>query len=122
MSKILLSAFADEYNKNIDEQIKMLNSRGIKYIEPRFIGDKNVADLTCEESKELKNKLDAAGISASAIGSPIGKINLADDFEEHLEKAKNTFEVASTLGARNIRMFSFYLRDGETRGKCIPLR
>ena len=115
MANILLSAFADEYNKNIDEQIKMLNARGLKYIEPRFINEKNVADLTKEESVELAKKLSDAGIKASAIGSPIGKINLADDFSKHLEVAKNTFEVASVLGAKNIRMFSFYLRDGETR-------
>lgn len=115
MAEILLSAFADEYNKNIDLQLEMLSRRGVKYIEPRFIGDKNVADLTVNEANELKSKLDAMGISASAIGSPIGKINLADDFSAHLEKAKNTFEVASVLGAKNIRMFSFYIRDGESR-------
>lgn len=115
MADILLSAFSDEYNRDIDKQIEMLSSQGVKYIEPRFIGDKNVADLTSAEARELGDKLSSSGIFASAIGSPIGKINLADDFSEHLERAKNTFEVASILGAKNIRMFSFYLRDGETR-------
>ena len=115
MANILLSAFADEYNKSIDEQIKMLSAEGVKYLEPRFIGDKNIADLNAAESRELAKKLADAGIGVSAIGSPIGKINLADDFDAHLEKAKNVFEVANVLGAKNIRMFSFYLRDGESR-------
>ena len=115
MAKILLSAFADEYNKDIDVQLEMLNSRGVKYIEPRFIGDKNIASLDAKEADGLAKKLTAAGISCSAIGSPLGKINLADDFAAHLEQAKNTFEVANRLGAKNIRMFSFYLREGESR-------
>ena len=115
MSKILLSAFSDEYNRNIDEQIKMLSSRGLKYIEPRFIGEKNIANLTKCEADELARKLSSAGIGVSAIGSPLGKINLADDFSLHLDLAKNTFEVANTLGAKNIRMFSFYLRAGQSR-------
>ncbi len=115
MAKILLSAFADEYNRNIDEQIKMLTSRGLKYIEPRFVNEKNIADLTACEANELAKKLSDNGIGVSALGSPLGKINLADDFSAHLEKAKNTFEVANILGTKNIRMFSFYLRDGATR-------
>ena len=115
MAKILLSAFADEYNKNIDLQIKMLTERGIGFIEPRFVNEKNIADLTEKEAAELAKKLSAAGIGVSAIGSPLGKINLADDFDAHLDRAKNTFEVASRLGAKNIRMFSFYLREGESR-------
>ena len=115
MASILLSAFADEYNKDIDKQIEVLASRGIGFIEPRFIGEKNIADLTASEATELRKKLDGGGIRVSAIGSPIGKINLADSFDAHLEKAKNVFEVASILEAKNIRMFSFYLREGESR-------
>jgi sugar phosphate isomerase/epimerase len=115
MGNIILSAFADEYSKDIDAQIKLLSSRGIGYIEPRFIGDKNVSELTASEARELSNKLSSAGIGVSAIGSPIGKINLADDFDRHLDLARNVFEVASILGAKNIRMFSFYLREGQSR-------
>ena len=49
MASIILSAFADEYSKNIDIQLQMLRENGIGYIEPRFIGSKNIADLTpCE--------------------------------------------------------------------------
>ena len=123
MANIILSAFSDEYNKDIDRQLDFLSSRGVKYFEPRFIGEKNVSVLTESEAKELFSKMKCAGIGASAIGSPLGKINLADNFDEHLEKAKNTFTVANILGAKNIRMFSFYLREGksrdESRGEVI---
>ena len=115
MSNILLSSFSDEYNRDIDKQIEILSLRGIKYFEPRFIGDKNISELTESEARELKGKLDSASIKASAIGSPLGKINLSDDFDKHLEDAKRVFTTANILDTKSIRMFSFYLRDGQTR-------
>ena len=108
MAKLTLSAFSDEYAKAFEEQLAAMQSFGIGYIEPRFIGSKNVADLTADEAKELKIKLDTYGIKVSSIGSPIGKIKLSDDFQAHLDKAKRVFETANILGTKNIRMFSFY--------------
>lgn len=115
MGKLLLSAFADEYSNSFDKQLEYLNSRDIKYIELRFLDGKNIADLTAAEAKEVAKKLADANIGVSSIGSPLGKINIADDFAPHMDKAKQTFETANIVGAKNIRMFSFYLPEGETR-------
>lgn len=115
MSKIIISAFADEYDRDPRQQAEFLKSRGVPHIEPRFIGGKNIADLAENEAKEFAALLADHGVSAFAIGSPIGKINLADDFDAHLELAKNCFNNANILGAKNIRSFSFYLRDGQSR-------
>ena len=117
-NKIIISSFADEYNSDPKIHAAFLEREGVKYIEPRFVGGKNVADLSADEVKEYKKILDSHGVSASALGSPLGKINLADDFDAHLEKAKKCFEAANILGAERIRMFSFYLRDGETRDEA----
>lgn len=116
MAKILLSAFADEYSKNMDTQIQLCSKQQIPYLEPRFINDKNIADLSAAEAKELQKKL--GDIKVSSIGSPLGKINLADDFQAHLEKAKRVFETANILDTRNVRMFSFYLHKGKSRQDC----
>ncbi len=118
MAQLKLSAFADEYSANFDEQLSYLNKRDIKYIELRFLDGKNIADITLDEAEATAKKLQDAGISASAIGSPLGKINIADDFSEHLKKAEHTFRVANIVGAKNIRMFSFYLPEGKTRKEC----
>ncbi len=115
MANILLSAFADEYSADPKRHLEYLKAEGIGYIEPRFIGEKNIADLTEDEASEYAKMLDSYGVRASAIGSPIGKINLADDFEAHKERAKRCFANANILGAKNIRSFSFYLRDGKSR-------
>ncbi len=118
MKKIIMSAFADEYSPELDIQLKMLNENGIGYIEPRFLLGKNVADLTESEAREVKSKLSASGICVSAIGSPLGKINLADNFDSHLEKTRRVLEVAKILNTDKVRMFSFYLREGKTRDEC----
>ncbi len=118
MKKIVLSAFADEYARAFNKQISVLKAHEIAYIELRFLDTKNVSELTLEEARSYKKRLDEAGIKVSAIGSPLGKINLADDFDSHLEKTKHTCELAKIFDTKNIRMFSFYLRQGQSRGEC----
>lgn len=118
MANLNLSAFADEYSPDFDKQLEYLKENNIEYIELRFLDGKNIANLTEDEVWEVKKKLEDANIKVSAIGSPLGKINLCDDFSEHLEKCKNVFKTARILGAENIRMFSFYLPEGKSRTEC----
>jgi len=114
MARPILSAFADEYKSDFDGQLEGLKSFGIKNIELRFVNGTNVAALTDEEVAEVKAKLSAAGISVSAIGSPLGKINVSDDIDAEMVKAERVFKIANELGAKNIRMFSFYLDENKT--------
>lgn len=108
-----LSAFADEIDEMLDIQIEGIKRHGIDYIEARGIDGKNVSDYTPEEMKTVKKRLDEKNVKVSAIGSPIGKIGITDDFESHLEKFKNTLELARILETKYIRLFSFYIPDGE---------
>ena len=108
-----LSAFADEIDEMLDIQIVGIKRHGIDYIEARGIDGKNVSDYTPEEMKTVKKRLDEKNVKVSAIGSPIGKIGITDDFESHLEKFKNTLELARILETKYIRLFSFYIPDGE---------
>ena len=117
MANYIMSAFADEYGSSLDKQIEGLKKNGIEYIELRFVDGVNVADLTKEQAKSVKEKLDEAGIKVSAIGSPLGKSNISDDFSLELEKAERVFENAVIFGAKNIRMFSFYFPGGKTRAE-----
>lgn len=113
MAEFLLSAFADEGGDTIEEQIAALKGNNMTHIEPRGINGKNISEYSAEEAKELKKILDDNGIGISAIGSPFGKIQLTDDFGKHMDLFKQTCENACILGAKNIRMFSFYY-DGYT--------
>ena len=58
---------------------------------------------------EIKSKLDDAGISLSALGSPLGKIGITDSFDKHFEEFKRAVEIAHMMNTKNIRMFSFYI-------------
>ena len=115
MAKIILSAFADEYSADFTEQLEGMRSFGIDFVEVRGVDGKNISVLTSPEVKEVKKKLDCYGIGVSAIGSPVGKVRLDGDLEAHLDMAKHVFETANELGAKYVRMFSFYAPEG----KCI---
>lgn len=108
-NELILGAFADEAGNPIDDQIAAMLDNGIKHLEARTIGDKNFVDFTCDEAKALKEKLDANGLRIWSIGSPLGKINIKDAMEPHLEKVKHTIELAHIMGSERIRMFSFFL-------------
>ena len=108
MAGFILSAFADEASPNLDEQLRILQEEGISLVELRGADGKNCADLTLEEAAVIREKLDAAGIGLSALGSPFGKYPLAQPFEVHLEKFRHGVELGRILGAKRIRMFSFY--------------
>ena len=61
----------------------------------------------------IKKQLDDRGFKISAIGSPVGKIKITDDFGPHLELFRHTMEIAKILETRYIRMFSFFIPEGK---------
>lgn len=108
-----ISGFSDEIDSSLDIQFSVLNKLGIKYFEPRGVDGKNISELNLEEAKELKKKMQRHGIEVSSIGSPIGKIKITDDFEEHKKKLIHTIEIAKILGAKYVRVFSFFIENNE---------
>mgnify|MGYP000856244728 CR=1 FL=1 len=108
-----LTGFADEISRDLDEQIALLTKLGIKHVEFRSAWGTKVLDLTPEQLDEAKAKLDAAGIRLSSVGSDIGKIVITDPFEEHLKRSAHAVEVAKFFGCDYIRMFSFFIPEGE---------
>jgi len=105
-----LSGFADEIDPDPKIQFATLNDLGITHVEFRSAWGTNVLDLTDEQIDEVAELLTAHGLSVSSIGSPIGKINIEDDFDAHLVRADRALVVAERLGAPFIRIFSFFLR------------
>lgn len=109
-------AFADEASANIDEQIKAMKENKLDGLEIRNVDGVNISRITKEKAKEVRKKLDDAGLLVWTIGSPIGKIDIEkDDFALHTEKFRHTLELADILGAENIRLFSFFT-SAENRG------
>lgn len=108
MRNLLITAFADEYSASFEEQLQALRGFDIGYIELRHLDGKNISLLGEKEAKDVKAMLDAFGIKASAIGSPLGKIKLDGDLSAHMETARRVFETANILDTKLVRIFSFY--------------
>lgn len=113
MAKFILSAFADEAASSLEGQIKALKDNGIYHIEPRNIDGRGILDYSDGELSEIKKALDDAGIKVNSLGSPIGKYNIEDDNKPHFELFKKALSAAEILGTENIRMFSFFIPEGE---------
>jgi sugar phosphate isomerase/epimerase len=115
-----LSGFADEIDPDLKTQCATLNDLGITHIEFRSAWDTNVLDLTDEQLEEAAAILAAHDLAVSSIGSPLGKINIEDDFDAHLVRADRALTVAQRLGAPFIRIFSFFLRPDPETGSRAP--
>lgn len=111
--KFELSAFADEAASSLEKQIEAMAANGIRFLEIRGVDGENISDITADNARQIRKRLDSVGISVWSLGSPYGKIGITDDFTAHLEKFKHGLELADILGAKNIRLFSFYVPKGE---------
>lgn len=120
LNNCMISGFADEIDSSLEVQIKVLGEIGQNYLELRGADGINVADFTIEKANEIKDKLDQAQIKVSAIGSPIGKIGIEDDFEPHFEKYQHIVKLAHLFKTKYIRMFSFYMPEGLDQSQYQP--
>ncbi len=113
--RLVISGFADEISSDFDAQLKTVTELGMKYISLRSADGKGIADYTVEEVRErLLPRLDAAGVKVSSIGSPIGKVGIADEegFQKQLARLDELCRIAQLLDCRFIRMFSFFMPEG----------
>lgn len=117
MDQRIISGFADEISPDFGQQLQALNEFGVSYLELRGVDGTNVSDLSQEQLKEVKSRLSSAGVKASSIGSPLGKIGMEEPFAPHMEKLKRTLEIQKELDAPYLRMFSFYLPQGRPAGE-----
>jgi sugar phosphate isomerase/epimerase len=108
-----LSGFADEISPDLHEQCAVLEKLGIRFVEFRSAWDTNVLDLTDDQIDAMRDTFTRQGLQVSSIGSPIGKISVHDDFEEHLRRFDRALHVASVLEAPFIRLFSFFIPEGD---------
>ncbi len=123
MNALNIYAFADEASGQIDKQIAAMQRNGLNGLEIRGVDGQNIADISVEKAREVRRKLDDAGLTVWSMGSPIGKIGIeSDGFAAHLDKLRHVLALADVLGARNVRMFSFFVPEGkaaEYRGQVL---
>lgn len=116
--RFILTGFADEIAQDLTTQMAVIGKLGMKYIEMRGVDGDNLIFHKQEKVAEIKKRLQDAGIALSALGSPLGKIGVDDDFEPHFESFKKAIDIAHQMETKNIRMFSFYLPRGAAPADC----
>ena len=103
-----LAAFADEADAQLCGQIRALLDNQIPFLEIRGVNEKNISTLSLSEAREVRKQLEASGLSVWSVGSPFGKYPIEQDFSAHFDQFRHGLELAESLGATRMRVFSFY--------------
>lgn len=127
--RVILSGFADEAaaGKTALEQFVAFAALGLQYYSIRFIdvgqGVKNVMKLSVGEIQKIRQLQNEYGLNVASIGSPIGKIKLADvedgtknayvPFDKYMATdVQKVCELAHAFETKLVRGFSFYHPQG----------
>lgn len=112
-----LSAFADEAGGSTDEQIAALQKAGLTHIDLRSVDGHNISVLPLDVAEAAQKKLETAGIRVAMFGSPIGKIDIADDLKIDLDKLDHLGKLKGVFGCNAVRIFSYYNKAGVDKSK-----
>jgi sugar phosphate isomerase/epimerase len=107
-----LSGFGDEIDADPAIQLSVLAALGSRHIEVRSAWNTNIVDMTDAQLDTLAGHLKSRDMAVSAIASPIGKVDIADDDGGELARLGRAIAAAHRLGTRYIRIFSFYRAAG----------
>ncbi|MFB6136943.1 MAG: sugar phosphate isomerase/epimerase family protein [Halobacteriaceae archaeon] len=108
-----LSGFGDEIAPDLATQLEVLSDAGLTHVDVRNVDETNVLDFSPEQVAAVQDTLAEYGFSVSSIGSPIGKVQITDDFEPHLADFRTAVERAKQFDARYVRIFSYYYPEGD---------
>jgi sugar phosphate isomerase/epimerase len=109
----ILSGFADEISPEPGVQLATLAAESMRYLELRSAWSANVASMTDAELASFRSEIEEAGVHVSAIGSPIGKIEIDAPLGPELERMRRIADVADLFGTTIVRVFSFFIPAGE---------
>lgn len=125
MQKFRIGAITDEFSPDLETSLKSMKEIGMENAELRMVFGKNIIDLTDEEVDRADRMTADYGMTVTSIASPLLKCTLPDApavderFQQDMFAAKHTyedqprltlraFEIAERLGARIIRVFSYW--------------
>jgi sugar phosphate isomerase/epimerase len=97
-------------------QLAVLAALGARHIEVRSAWGTNVVELSDDQLDHLAGLLADRGTAVSAVGSPIGKVDIAGDPDAELARLERAVAAAHRLDTRYIRIFSFYRGAGVAVG------
>jgi sugar phosphate isomerase/epimerase len=120
-----IAAITDEFSPDLAAAVRSMSEIGMTAAELRMVFGKNIIDLTDEELDRAKQIVSQQGMSVISIASPLLKCVLPDApevdarFQQDIFASKHTFEdqprltgrafeIAKRMGARIVRVFSYW--------------
>jgi L-ribulose-5-phosphate 3-epimerase len=123
--RLPIAAITDEFSPHLEAALDPMVEIGMTGAELRVLWDKNILNLSDEELDRAKKLLDARGLRVISIASPVLKCVLpggpptderfqhdifasTHTFEDQPRLAARAFEIAHKMGARIVRVFSYW--------------
>src|SRR5580765_1880435 len=120
-----VAAITDEFSPDIEVAVRSMTELGMTGAELRMVFGKNIIDLSDEELDRAIAIVRGAGLEILSIASPLLKCVLPDApevdarFQQDIFASKHTFEdqprltgrafeIAKRMGARIVRVFSYW--------------
>ncbi len=120
-----IAAITDEFSADISAAVRSMSEVGMTAAELRMVFGKNIIDLTDEELDRAKAIVTERGMKIISIASPLLKCVLPDapeidsrfqqdifasrhTFEDQPRLTDRAFEIAKRMGARIVRVFSYW--------------
>ncbi len=125
MANFPVAIITDEFTQDFERVCKHAVELGVTALELRTIWDKNIVDMSDDEVQEVGQLAKDSNLQIVSIASPVFKCTLPDGgeidqrFEQDAFHSAHTYEdqprilarsleVAQTLGAPIVRVFSFW--------------
>jgi L-ribulose-5-phosphate 3-epimerase len=126
MFRFPIAAITDEFaTDDLDVALDAMAEVGMTGAELRVISGKNIIDLTDDEVRRARARVEAHGMRVLSIASPLLKCVLPDagpiderfqqdvfgstyTFEDQPRLTRRAFDIAEIAGARIIRVFSYW--------------
>jgi sugar phosphate isomerase/epimerase len=120
LPRLALAVIGDEIGPSLPEMISFCAEHGVRRLDMRTVGGKNLLGMTLAEVAAISDELTKAGIKVPTFVSPVlkwpaegqaftgGKIDFAFDLSlcpVH-DALAHAFDVATVLGATRLRAFS----------------
>lgn len=122
---IPIGAITDEFSLDLEVALDAMSALGMTIAELRLIGDRNIIDLSDDEVRAVRDKVEGRGMRVLSIASPVLKCVLTDapPLDERFQQdvfgsaytiadqprlAKRAMEIADLAGAKFIRVFSYW--------------
>ncbi len=123
--KLPLAAITDEFTPDVETAVASMHKIGMSGAELRVAWGTNIMDLTDAELDRLKQIVESKNMEVVSIASPLLKCVLPDappldgriqqdvfaskhTFEDQPRLAERAFKIATRMGAKIIRVFSYW--------------